>query len=757
MILEVGTTYTVTETKAPNGYTIDDTTKTQTVTLTEDTTVTLTFKDKSAGEPPLVYFDWNIPGATATYYWDPSGEGHVEVGQVIKTPRVDDQTFGGLTFHFEGWYTAPTGGERIAGGDADFTVRAGKNVYYAQWTYTEAGGGGTTPAPATGKLYNVTWDYGYAGSRVTSTLHGKCESEIIWYEEYVITDDEGSSTTYIKQSKIIETSIAWSQPENPVRPGYTFKGWALTPNATTATYPVNGSGSTPYVTDPGKAETFYAVWQVNPVTVKWDANGGQFAGGTTKTANQKFDEALRHCTEEPTKEGYTFDGWYLDPACTYPLSGDWTLYADVTFYAGWRAETVYALYYDTREGTGYLGSQEYRYGDTFNLFREMNDTSGWQFTGWSLSATANSPAAAIGTLTKAATGGLLVKHAAGEQFNGLTSDRDYWTIDLYATWSQNTTKYTVSVDYDDYLNNDGCRPVSLDLGITSSVFNNNVIARETMTVDASKSGEKYVFNQTFPITTSDASTEKINYRAVLLGYTDVQGNHYTVNETTDTSGELLVAKKAGTRTYANRGYTTYEYTINNAPGVDVATAQYHSNIHLDHAYILTGDDIRFNIEWNDDSNNDGSRPGSVLVILYGDRGDGSGAAEYARELVSPDQCTVSEDGNTWTYVFKDRMRYYKGNEIQYTMAIRNNDGVTTFNNADNTTNAAQQYRATYKTTPNLNTDPNGVIVSKRNELADKTVTVRWNDESDRDGVQYDTESGAAYMEKQVFHISCFAI
>lgn len=274
-----------------------------------------------------------------------------------------------------------------------------------------------------------------------------------------------------------------------------------------------------------------------------------------------------------------------------------------------------------------------------------------------------------------------------------------------------------------------------------------------MPVDASTNAEKFVFSQTFPITTSDASTEKIVYRTVLLGYTDVQGNYYKVNETTETSGELLLAKMASTQSYANVGYTTYEYTINNAPGADVTTAQYHSNIHLDHAYILTGDDVRFNIEWRDDSNNDGSRPGSVLVILYGDRGDGNGYLEYARELVSPDQCTVSADGNTWTYIFKDRMRYYKGNEISYVMAMCNNDGETTFDNSDYTSNPAQLYKAKYKTTPELDTDPNGIILTKLNELADKTVTIRWNDESDRDGVRCDAELSTAYMGKQVFHIS----
>lgn len=111
------------------------------------------------------------------------------------------------------------------------------------------------------------------------------------------------------------------------------------------------------------------------------------------------------------------------------------------------------------------------------------------------------------------------------------------------------------------------------------------------------------------------------------------------------------------------------YTINNAvvEGASGA-AQYSSRITLAHAYILTAHDLKFTIEWRDDSNHDGTRPGAVNLVLY--YTDSSGQLkEVTRESVSAAMCETSSDGNTWTYTFEDMQKYVDGEEIVYTIAV----------------------------------------------------------------------------------------
>ena len=67
-------------------------------------------------------------------------------------------------------------------------------------------------------------------------------------------------------------------------------------------------------------------------TVNYDAKGG------TDVAAQSQDYGeLEGFPEPPTREGYTFTGWYKDPGCTLPwnLETD-TVEGDMTLYAGWQ-------------------------------------------------------------------------------------------------------------------------------------------------------------------------------------------------------------------------------------------------------------------------------------------------------------------------------------------------------------------------------------------------------------------------------------
>ena len=66
-------------------------------------------------------------------------------------------------------------------------------------------------------------------------------------------------------------------------------------------------------------------------TVSFDPNGGTDVPAQT----QMYGEALR-LPQPPTREGYSFTGWYKDPACFEPWNTEEdSIQSTLTLYAGW--------------------------------------------------------------------------------------------------------------------------------------------------------------------------------------------------------------------------------------------------------------------------------------------------------------------------------------------------------------------------------------------------------------------------------------
>ncbi len=67
-------------------------------------------------------------------------------------------------------------------------------------------------------------------------------------------------------------------------------------------------------------------------TLKFDSNGGTAIPSQKVMYGDRVEGEL-----EPTRQGYEFTGWYLDPACQTP----WDIESDevtgsLTLYAGWK-------------------------------------------------------------------------------------------------------------------------------------------------------------------------------------------------------------------------------------------------------------------------------------------------------------------------------------------------------------------------------------------------------------------------------------
>lgn len=260
----------------------------------------------------------------------------------------------------------------------------------------------------------------------------------------------------------------------------------------------------------------------------------------------------------------------MDANCTTPLASGSKVYGDQTFYAKWTSESVKVNYYDTRQGTSLVTTQEYNYGDNLNLLGPLEDTDGWHFVRWETAD--GQEASAIGVLDSS-----VLTHHKGGNGSDVSSDAGYWVLDIYAVWEQKTTDFVATVRWDDFQNNDGCRPQSVRLGLVSSI-NDELVAEATVQNDGNDT-QSYTFND-LPITTSDTSTEKITYKLIFLGWTDSDGVYRDIHDTAASSGEI---EGSSSSDYDDTVSTVYKYAINNY------VTGYAGYIKLDHNLITTGD------------------------------------------------------------------------------------------------------------------------------------------------------------------------
>lgn len=134
------------------------------------------------------------------------------------------------------------------------------------------------------------------------------------------------------------TIIVWTgefipRPSTPVRSGYTFTGWYVDEACTVAwNFEVNKVEN--HMTLYGGWELEYVI-EAEEYTITFEPNNGSAPDRITVEENNLVPRPT-----PPTKEGYTFIGWYTDAGC---ISG-WNFDTDyptsnMTLYAGWQKYT----------------------------------------------------------------------------------------------------------------------------------------------------------------------------------------------------------------------------------------------------------------------------------------------------------------------------------------------------------------------------------------------------------------------------------
>ena len=205
-----------------------------------------------------------------------------------------------------------------------------------------------------------------ADTTVTANFYRTLNSYTItwvYYEDGVQTSD----TTTVKYGSTP------SHAKVPARDNYDFAGWDPKP------VPVTG------------ATTYTATYTPINYKLTWDPTGGtvtpKYSTGNIETAITEYPT--------PTRDHYTFAGWYTQPENGNAIAESVTLTANVTYYAHWTADT-YTVSFDAGEGTPASASLN---GSQMSPITLPSATlSGKYFAGWYTASTGGKLVGYAGTM-----------------------------------------------------------------------------------------------------------------------------------------------------------------------------------------------------------------------------------------------------------------------------------------------------------------------------------------------------------------------
>ena len=136
---------------------------------------------------------------------------------------------------------------------------------------------------------------------------------------YQVTFDSMGGSSLDNQQVTYNGTAA--TPSAPTKAGYTFDGWF-----TDKDYTKSYDFATPVTDD----ITLYAKWTINSYNVTFNSMGGSLV------ASQNVDHNTAAVKPaDPTKTGYTFDGWFTDKDCTVAYDFNALVTDNITLYAKW--------------------------------------------------------------------------------------------------------------------------------------------------------------------------------------------------------------------------------------------------------------------------------------------------------------------------------------------------------------------------------------------------------------------------------------
>ena len=315
-------------------------------------------------------------------------------------------------YRFDGWYTAPNGGNKY-----DFNTPLTNNVtVYAHWVgngYTVrfagngATGGGT---PDQAFQYNIGQNlhrngfvrdgYTFAGWKRADNQQAYGDGQ--WVTN--LTTQPDGIVTMVAQWSANEAHIRYN-PNPPAGKtaggqgtpnwdghtgdtptigqngwtidGYTFAGWATSPDGSGARYAPGARWTA------NGTLTLYAQWTPGQAGLTYDGNGA--TGGKTDPQTGKTDEKINVRDNGFTRDGYTFVTWNTQADCkgnAVKPNSEWTLRGSSTLYACWAGNAQTLTYHGNGATGGNTAAQSGKTGDELTTNANGFTRDGYTFVRW---------------------------------------------------------------------------------------------------------------------------------------------------------------------------------------------------------------------------------------------------------------------------------------------------------------------------------------------------------------------------------------
>ncbi|HAE42533.1 MAG TPA: hypothetical protein DCG34_06375 [Clostridiales bacterium] len=292
----------------------------------------------------------------------------------INTAPVSTKT--GYTL--EGWYTNSGLTNKVT---FPYTV-TDDATFYAKWTinqYTitfDTKGGTTVAAitqdygtpiaepddPEKDDLEFLGWSPALPATMPAMNMTLVAQWEL---EPYTISFEENGGSTVANITQDYGTKINTAPVST--KTGYTLEGWYIDIGLThKVVFPYTITADA----------TLYAKWIINEYVVTFDENGGTTVDAIYSDFNEKIEEP-----DEPTKTGYTFDGWFYDDVDfenEFDFNED-KITEDTTLYAKWIINE-YTINFVTNGGLAVAAiTEDY---NTIIALSPVTTREDYDFDGW---------------------------------------------------------------------------------------------------------------------------------------------------------------------------------------------------------------------------------------------------------------------------------------------------------------------------------------------------------------------------------------
>ena len=362
-------------------------------------------------------------------------------------------------YRFDGWYTAPNGGNKY-----DFNTPLTNNVtVYAHWVgngytvrFTGNGAtGGNTPDQAF--QYNIGQNLhrnGFVRDGYTFTGWKRADNQQAYGDGQWVTNlttQPNGIVTMVAQWSANEAHIRYN-PNPPAGKtaggqgtpnwdghtgdtpaiggngwtidGYTFAGWTTSPDGGGTKYAPGASWTA------NGTLTLYAQWTPGEAGLTYDGNAA--TGGKTDPQNGVTDQKVNVRQNGFTRDGYTFVRWDTQADCRGKAvnPGDkWTLQGSSTLYACWAGVAQTLTYHGNGATGGNTAAQSGHTGDELTTNANGFTRDGYTFVRWDTAKDGSGTAYGEG---KNGVGRYTMKPAGN---------------DLYAIWQANPASIRYRDDY----------------------------------------------------------------------------------------------------------------------------------------------------------------------------------------------------------------------------------------------------------------------------------------------------------------------